>query len=741
MSKKVLLWVVVVVILAGLVSGSVILAQRLKTTLPEKDKTEIASLVENFGKALVKVDKIAPEEEIAKSINTYYTPFLTPGLLSEWIFNPEKALGRIGASSLPDSLEILSIERIDIPQKNKVQQKNLGVTIGFGQDENEEATAKVKGYLTFAKSNANEIDKKVPIVLIVKQDCHSHKWLIDKVYINKFAFYDGKLLIKTLKDAFKGMYYIGGRCDPFAEREVSFTAGTNPIEGAIVDMGTGGAYTEYYTVCMDKNGKLEVVNFKDKNGNIAPLFFEEGASVKHEARLNLDEENSNLVVYQSIVNRDDSGKVSGFEVEAYLWNNETHMFEYNKTLSEKFKKELEEKYAPEIVSLSSLKFKEIKADFPAISTIAIYGNEIAFSSGKDKNRINEASGTINHIEVFDINKSKFTNSATLNKSWANIDKIKMNDKWILFRVVENGFSAQTECFAINRKTNEIKPVVTTEFHGKYVSVKDIALVGDNAFVLIDYYEMKGTPEQTFSSGKKEGESVANIYLPDGSSDNPFNSKGAGIDYSVTSSKIGLNSSKSETYNSSNYTVITNFQSTNDCIAVTSDVNNNKKQPQGVKFGNSFSAFVRPSNNYMFFGSIVRNHFIIAQDKNIIFEYRGKIAKAPFESLDGKKMKVNFLPYSTYINPYLTDTVASDDYIVSLYNDDKNVTDTYSNGKSYTSSLKIIAVYNLKTYKTKIIKGVYAAEVRVDGDILYFVNHKEDDTPDSIIYLNLKENNF
>jgi len=136
-----------------------------------------------------------------------------------------------------------------------------------------------------------------------------------------------------------------------------------------------------------------------------------------------------------------------------------------------------------------------------------------------------------------------------------------------------------------------------------------------------------------------------------------------------------------------------------------------------------------------------NDNTVNKNRGVIFEYRGKIAKAPVESLDGEKMKVNFLPYSTYINPYLTDTVASDDYIVSLYNDDKNVTDTYSNGKSYTSSLKIIAVYNLKTYKTKIIKGVYATEVRVDGDILYFVNHKEDDIPDSIIYLNLKENNF
>jgi len=129
MSKKVLLWAVIGVIIAGLIAGSVIFAQRLKTALPEEDKKEITSVVEGFGKTLSNVDKVAPEEEIAKSINTYYTPFLTPGLLSEWIFNPGKALGRIVASSLPDSIEILSIERINISQKNKVQQKNLGVTI------------------------------------------------------------------------------------------------------------------------------------------------------------------------------------------------------------------------------------------------------------------------------------------------------------------------------------------------------------------------------------------------------------------------------------------------------------------------------------------------------------------------------------------------------------------------------------------------------------------------------------
>ena len=166
MSKKVLLWVVVVVILAGLVSGSVILAQRLKTTLPEKDKTEIASLVENFGKALVKVDKIAPEEEIAKSVKAYYTPFLTPDLLSEWASHPEKALGRVGSSPWPDRIEILSIEKID------------------------KYTAKVKGYVVWVASGGNgtlEVFEKVPVVLVLRKGTDpssSENFLIDRVYSN-----------------------------------------------------------------------------------------------------------------------------------------------------------------------------------------------------------------------------------------------------------------------------------------------------------------------------------------------------------------------------------------------------------------------------------------------------------------------------------------------------------------------------------------------------------------------------
>jgi len=327
MNKKVLVGLVVV--LVGLVVAGLILSSKMPESLSPEEKQEVTNLVESFGKTIVKVDKASPNEEIAKSVKENYRPFLWDKLLWDWTFSPEKALGRVCSSPWPDRIEILSIEKID------------------------EYDVKVKGnviWVTSGGENKLEVSEKVPVVLMLRKDSDpssSQKFLIDRVYSNEYAFYNGKELLKTLKEAFKGMYYIGERYEPFPERQIYFTQGTSHISGAIVDMGTGGAYVEYYAICEYKNGKLEVANFKDKDGNIAPLFFDEGASVKHEAKLCLGNgENSNLVVYQSVVDRDDSGKVTNIEVEAYLWNSQTNMFEYSKDLSEGFVNELEENLTP-----------------------------------------------------------------------------------------------------------------------------------------------------------------------------------------------------------------------------------------------------------------------------------------------------------------------------------------------------------------------------------------------------------
>ncbi|MFU2158288.1 hypothetical protein [Caldisericum sp. AR60] len=360
MSKKILI-AGVVVILVALIIGLVLLVPKTFSHVTSVEKAEITNLVEGFGKTLSKVDMVALSDIVSQNIKELYSPFLTNNLLSKWTFEPSKALGRVCSSPWPDRIEITSMNKLD------------------------KFTVKVKGYVVWVTSGGNgtlEVSEKVPVVLIVKKDPSTQKFKIDNAYSNEFAFYDGKTLLNTLNDAFSD---IGVRNEPYVQRVMYLTGGTSPEPVAIVDMGTGGAYTEYYTLCKSLNGHLELVNFKDKDGKIAPLFFCDGASIKHEARLQFKaDSSSNLVVYQSVIDKDDAGKVTNIEVDAYVWNDKTKMFEYSNELSESIKKDLQKKLASEVISLSSLKYKEIKNEFPAIRAVAVYEDEIAFSCGTQK---------------------------------------------------------------------------------------------------------------------------------------------------------------------------------------------------------------------------------------------------------------------------------------------------------------------------------------------------------------------
>jgi len=413
-----------------------------------------------------------------KALETIIPPFLTDDLISEWTFDTAKALGRNVSSPWPDRIEIISMQKLG------------------------EYTVKVKGYVVYVASGNGklEVTEKVPTVLIVRKDSLTQKFSIENVYSNEFAFYNGKELLKTLKKAFPGVYHIGERYEPYVEG-VMYIGGISFKPVTVVDMGTGGAYVKYYTICLPTNGLLEVANFKDRNGNIAPLFFSEGASVKHEARVNFENDSkSNLTVYQSVVDRDDNGKVVNIELDAYVWNDKTKMFEYSKVLSESIKK-LEGELAVNTMALSSLKFREIKSEFTAIGAVAIYRDRIAFSCGTGFQEINSpGSASTNHIAIYDI-RTDTMKMLEVTKNWMYIDKIQMNDDWILFREIKGFAGVPSECSAIDRKTNKMQLVVPTDFLGNYVVVNDIALLGDDAFVSVDVFE-RGVRQKKFFNAFK-----------------------------------------------------------------------------------------------------------------------------------------------------------------------------------------------------------------------------------------------
>ncbi|HAR40656.1 MAG TPA: peptidase M56, partial [Coprothermobacter sp.] len=112
-------------------------------------------------------------------------------------------------------------------------------------------------------------------------------------------------------------------------------------EIALAYMGTGGAYVDYYTICIAQDGKLALANFRDKDGAVGPHVFSEGASVKHEVKLSVYNASPlNFYVYQYQIDRDDGGAITNINVEAYRWNMDAQVFEFDADASQQFKEEL-----------------------------------------------------------------------------------------------------------------------------------------------------------------------------------------------------------------------------------------------------------------------------------------------------------------------------------------------------------------------------------------------------------------
>jgi len=146
----------------------------------------------------------------------------------------------------------------------------------------------------------------------------------------------------------------GSQSEPFIVATWPLIDGSEK-EIALAYMGTGGAYVDYYTLCIGQDDKLALANFKDEDGAVGPHVFSEGASVKHEVRLSVYNASPlNFYVYQYQVDRDDSGAISNIDVEAYRWNMDAEVFEFDADASQQFKEELENSLDVDKVILAQL---------------------------------------------------------------------------------------------------------------------------------------------------------------------------------------------------------------------------------------------------------------------------------------------------------------------------------------------------------------------------------------------------
>ncbi len=298
--------------------------------LTAEEKAQITELLDNFGRELTNVTIIDPENVVAEQIKEHYTPYLTSNLLSKWVLDPSLAMGRTTSSPWPDRIEVDSMEKVDSDR------------------------IKVQGYVVWVASggqNGVEVTATVPAVFFVKKDSSTGKFLIDNVLSNKYAFYDTEELTKMLQSV---LPEAGSQSEPFIVATWPLIDGSEE-EIALVYMGTGGAYVDYYTLCIGQDDKLALANFKDEDGAVGPHVFAEGASVKHEVRLSVYNASPlNFYVYQYQVDRDDSGAISNIDVEAYRWNMDAEVFEFDADASQHFKEELENSLDVDKVILAQL---------------------------------------------------------------------------------------------------------------------------------------------------------------------------------------------------------------------------------------------------------------------------------------------------------------------------------------------------------------------------------------------------
>ncbi|RIE10236.1 hypothetical protein SMC3_07480 [Candidatus Cryosericum hinesii] len=296
-------------------------------TIKKDEKAEVTALVENFGLKLKEVSLTAPGEIVSQEIETIYAPFVSSTFLLNLTNDPTRAPGRDVSSPWPEKIEIISMEKLD------------------------SYTIQVKGKIILMTSvemaqggNAGE----TPIMFWVRNTNARGAWLIDQLSYGEYAFYDGKELTATLKRAFPNTTSIGERGDPFIAQTIDMNG--DSIPEALVDLQTGGAYTEDYTICQLENGKLSVANFRDKNMPLSlPKYFSEGASVQHEVKLSFaNDGKGNSVIYQYTIDKSssDPAVTDKITVEAYEWNGTTKEFGYDEHLSIAFEQEEEKLLMP-----------------------------------------------------------------------------------------------------------------------------------------------------------------------------------------------------------------------------------------------------------------------------------------------------------------------------------------------------------------------------------------------------------
>ena len=655
-------------------------------TIKKDEKADVTALVESFGSKLKEVSLSVPDEVASREIGEVYAPFVSAGFLSDLTNDPAKAPGRDVSSPWPEKIEIISMERLDshtIQVKGKIiLMTSVEVTQG---------------------GNAGE----TPIVLWVRNTNARGAWLIDQLSYGEYAFYDGKELTATLKRAFPNILTIGERGEPFIAQTIDMNG--DSIPEALVDLQTGGTYTEDYAICQLENGKLSVANIMDKNMPLSlPKYFSEGASVQHEVKLSFaDDGKGNHVIYQYTIDKSssDPAVTDKITVEAYEWNGTTKQFEYDEHLSIAFEQEEEKLLMPQIVAFSSLKYKEIRSSFPIITSVSAFNGKVAFATGTGKILVDDfKAANTNHLVIYDAQSGKLEYSTSIDKSWARISGVQINDNWVLFEAMEDPGEMSSECFAINRTTGRLIKLLPNYSWGEKVSPDTTVftifgqtlLQGDYAYLVISKTEMVTDGNSISFKDGVGGSRVIRVNLNDGklrdiSASSPQPS-GIWQLWALDDSTVAFGTSEVMANGDTKDQVYFYDPATTTVKSIVIDQYTDSSDPRYI------------------------GTYTITPDSKIVYAYNKRIVIAPVAT-PGDFIEVGITENNDYISDYI---VASDDYLVARLDDGD------------------IFVLNRRTEAKTLIKGANAKSmITLNADEISFVNRQEK-AKDSVVYLDLKE---
>jgi hypothetical protein len=673
MNRRILVGVLIVLIV--LVTGLFFWNLVNPNILPKAERPEVIALVENFGSKLKEVSLSSPEAVVSQEIEKAYTPFVSPSLLLELTNDSTKAPGRDVSSPWPEKIEIVSMEMLD------------------------SHTVKVKGKIILMTSvemaqggNAGE----TPIVLWVRNTNANGAWLIDSLSYGGYAFYDMKELSSTLKRTFPDMTTIGERGEPCIVQSIDINGDSVPE--SLVDLQTGGAYTEYYAVCQLEDRKLRVANFRDKNMLFSQKFFSKGASVQHEVKLSFASDGKgNGVIYQYTIDKSpsDPAVIDKISVEAYRWNMSTWLYEYNEELSLAFQKEEERLLIPRTVAFSSLKLREMESRFSAISAVAACNGKVAYSTGTGKIVVNDfGAANTKHLVIYDAKSGKLEYSTVIDRDWARILDVQMNDSWVLLQVMEDPGEIPSECFAINRKTNRLIKLLPNYSWGGdtsptttvFMVFNQTLLQGDYAYLVIKNEEMVVSGNSTIFRDGGGGTRFIRVNLNDGKQQNIFTSTLQSFAilhlWALGEDRVALSASD---------------------LTATGDIKQHVYL-YDCETGSSSSVGI-PSGI---------DTYALIPGEELLYSLNGKIVVAPLRTPEIlREIGIGKSKGPTFV-------VASEHYVLGVLETGD------------------IFVFNKKTGERAIIKGAnVASEITINADEICYI-HRQEKANDSIIYLDLKE---